>query len=175
MGLRRARGGYKKKKKIRQVHTFPKDCTFITVISENYNQQSCSLHQPFSTSQKITIIKHLVKAKTTRKRKRKRRRRRKEGRRGIVEGTGLKAFKARRPLQALPLTQIHQMAGLGNNVTPTTSGTREQCNSYKGQNDETKRRPTTTKQTPRSGDQTLKLHHVRTPTLSKRGRRLGEE
>ena len=50
-------------------------------------------------------------------------------------------------------------------------GTREKHNSYKWQNVETKRRPTITKQTPRSGDQTLKLHHVRTPTLSKRGKR----
>ena len=50
-------------------------------------------------------------------------------------------------------------------------GTREKHNSYKWQNVETKCRPATTKQIPRNGDQTLKLHHVRTPTLSKRGRR----
>ena len=124
-GLRRARGGYKKKKNIRQVHVFPKDCTVIAVISENYNQQSRSLHlrklqlaKPFSTSKKITINKHLVKAKTTRKRKRKRRRRRKEGRRGIAEGAGLEAFKARLPLQVTP------------DLNPSNGRTREQRNSH---------------------------------------------
>ena len=54
-------------------------------------------------------------------------------------------------------------------------GTREKHNSYKWQNIETKRRPAITGQTLCSDDQTLKLHHVRTPTLPKRGRRLGEE
>ena len=54
-------------------------------------------------------------------------------------------------------------------------GTREKHNSYNWQSVETERQPTITKQTPRSGDQTLKLHHVRTSTLSKRGRRWREE
>ena len=49
-------------------------------------------------------------------------------------------------------------------------GIREKHNSYKWQNDETKCRPAITKQTPRRRDQTLKCHHVGTPTLSKRGR-----
>ena len=50
-------------------------------------------------------------------------------------------------------------------------GTREKHNSYKWQNVETKCHPTITKWTLRSSDQTLKRHHVRTLTLSKRGRR----
>ena len=54
-------------------------------------------------------------------------------------------------------------------------GTREKHNSYKRQSIETKSGPAITRQTPCSDDQTLKLHHVRTPTLSKRGRRLGAE
>ena len=52
-------------------------------------------------------------------------------------------------------------------------GIREQHNSYKWKNVETKRRPVTTKRTPHSGDQVLKLHHVQTPVLSRKGRRLG--
>ena len=50
-------------------------------------------------------------------------------------------------------------------------GTREKHNSYKWHNVETERWLAISKQTPRSGDQTLKLHHVRTSTLSKKGRR----
>ena len=52
-------------------------------------------------------------------------------------------------------------------------GTREKHKSYKRQSIETKRRPAITRQTPCSDDQTLKLHHVRTLTPSKRGRRFG--
>ena len=73
-----------KKKNIRQVHTLPKDSTFISNISKYYNQQSRSLHlrklqsaKPFSTSTILYIPEdHYrptpVKAKTTRKGKRKR-------------------------------------------------------------------------------------------------------
>ena len=50
-------------------------------------------------------------------------------------------------------------------------GTREKHSFYKWQNVETERRPPISKQTPHSGNQTPKLHHIRTPTLSKRGRR----
>ena len=63
------------------------------------------------------------------------------------------------------------MAGLGNNTTPTNGRTREQHNSNKWQNNETKRQPMTTKQTLCSGNQTLKLHHVQTLTLMKVGRK----
>ena len=77
------------------------------------------------------------------------------------------------PPRTCSLTQLHQMTGLGSNTTPKNCGTTEQRNSNKWQNNETKCRPMTTKQTSRSGDQTLKLHHVRTPTLSKTGRKLG--
>ena len=54
-------------------------------------------------------------------------------------------------------------------------GAREKHNFYKRQSIETKHQPAITRQTPCSDDQTLKLHHERTPTLWKRGRRLGEE
>ena len=77
------------------------------------------------------------------------------------------------PLRTCSLTQLHQMARLGSNTTPTNDGTREKHNSKKWQNNETKRRPMTTKQSLRNGDQTLKLHHVRTPTLAKVGREMG--
>ena len=100
-----------KQTNIIQVHTFPKDCTFISVISKNYNQQSRSLHlrklqstKSFSTSQKITIDQHPVKAKTIRKRKRKGRRRRKYGRKGIIEEEGLKNIPSERaaPFEYVP-------------------------------------------------------------------------
>ena len=77
------------------------------------------------------------------------------------------------PIRTCSLTQLHQMAGLGSNTTPTNGGTREQHNSNKWQNNVTKRRPMTTKQTSSSGDRTLKLHHVRNPTLFKAGRKMG--
>ena len=54
-------------------------------------------------------------------------------------------------------------------------GTREKHYSHKWKNVKTKRRPAPTKQTLHNADQTLKLHHVRTPILLKKGRRLGEE
>ena len=65
------------------------------------------------------------------------------------------------------------MVGLGNITTPTNGRTREQHNSEKWQNNKTKRGPMTTKQTSRSGNQTLKLHHVRTLTLAKARRKTG--
>ena len=65
---------------------------------------SRSLHQPFSTSPKITIGQHPVRAKTTRKRKRKGRRRRKRGRKGIMEKAGLKKIPSKRaaPFKYVP-------------------------------------------------------------------------
>ena len=51
----------------------------------------------------------------------------------------------------------------------------EQRNPSKWQNDEIKCQPPTTKWTSCSGDQTLKLHCVQTPTLSERGKNLGAE
>ena len=59
------------------------------------------------------------------------------------------------------------MAGLGSNTIPENGMAKEQHNSNKRQNNETERRPMTTKQTSRNGNQTLKLHHVRNPTLAK--------
>ena len=48
-------------------------------------------------------------------------RRRKEGRKGIIEETGLKNIpsEAYRPLRRCSPVQFHQWAGLGNNKTPT--------------------------------------------------------
>ena len=129
----------------------------VLYISENYNRQTPS------------------QGENHKKEKKKNKEKEKIGEERYSKRNGLEAFKARRPLQASPLTQIHKMVGLGNNATPITSGTRKQCNPNKWQNDETKHRPTTTKQSSHSGDQTLKLHHVRTPTLSKTERKLGEE
>ena len=57
----------------------------------------------------------------------------------------------------------------------TNGRTREQHNSNKWQNNETKCWPMTTKQTLRSGNQTLKLHHVQTLMLSKARRKTGAE
>ena len=93
-----------------------------------------------------------------------------------MEEAGRKKF----PLSSLPPTDMFPslVPSKGRTREQHNShmgGIREQRNSYKWQNVETKRRPTTTKQTPHSGDQTLKLRHVRTPTLSKRRGRLGAE
>ena len=96
----------------------------VLYISGNYNQQSLSLHQLFSTSQKITIGqpqsrqkpqeiekegegegerkkgRRRRKRKGRRGRKRKGMRRRNEGRKGITEEAGLKniPFEEYRPL-----------------------------------------------------------------------------
>ena len=93
-----------------------------------------------------------------------------------MEEAGLKKF----PLSALPPPDmfpgpVQSRGRTREQHNSHMGGIREQRNSYKWQNVETKRRPATSKQTPRKGDQTLKLHRVRTPTLSKRGRRLGAE
>ena len=50
----------------------------------------------------------------------------------------------------------------------------EKHNSNKWQNHETKCRPRTIIQTSRRGNQILKLHHVRTPALTKAGRKTKE-
>ena len=59
------------------------------------------------------------------------------------------------------------------NPTPSNGRTRKQHNSKKWQSNETKRWPMTTKQTSHNGNQTLKLYHVRTPTLAKAERKTG--
>ena len=54
-------------------------------------------------------------------------------------------------------------------------GTKEKHNSHKQQSRETKRRPMTTELTSHSGDQTLKLHRLRTQAISKAGRNMRVE
>ena len=94
-----------------------------------------------------------------------------------MEEAGLKniPFERTAPSEYVPRSSFYQWAGLGNNTTPTREELGKKNNSYKWQNVETKRRPAITRRTPCSDNQTLKLHHVRAPTLSKRERRLGAE
>ena len=98
--------------------------------------------------------------------------RRKKGRKGIMEEAGLKNIpsEAYCPLQICSPIQFHQWAGLGNNTTPTEEELGKNKTLTNGE-----RRPTITRRTSCSDAQTMKLHHVRTPTLSKRGRRSGAE
>ena len=78
-----------------------------------------------------------------------------------MEEVRLKIF----PLSAPPPpnmfpSPVPSMSRTGEQHNSHKGGTREKHNSYKWQNVETERRPAISKQTPCSGDQTPKLHHV---------------
>ena len=93
-----------------------------------------------------------------------------------MEGTGLEAFQAASPptLQAFP-SPVPSMGRTREQHNPHRGETKEKHNSHKQQSRETKRRPMTAELTSRSGDQTLKLHRLRTQALSKAGRKMREE
>ena len=146
----------------------------VTINTKNYNQQSCSLHlRKLQSTKPLSAVLYIVegydrptpiKEKTKRKGERKERRKRK----GIWRWRDLKTFplSAPPPLNTFP-GPVPSMDRTREQRNSHKGGTREKHNSYKRQNVETERQPAITRQIPCSDDQTLKLHHVRTLTLSK--------
>ena len=128
------------------------------------------------------IEEERVRTRRKRKRKRRRKKRRKregkgeretrEERRGKMERAVLKVFSSTPPPPDTFPSTVPSLDIARKQHNSHKGETREKHNSYKQYTIRTKRRLTITRQTSHNDDQTLALHHARTLTMPKKGRRL---